>query len=312
MDRIGTDQHPDYLADTGQRLGQSLAVLATLGEAAARLAAVEIRRRQWREAQDDRRRERHGQQPAGEGTPRPSPTSPETEARNAARRDRRLIARALDAQWLAAADLYDLAITWRTARLREPQFEEARGVASLVEDRLREFYPRPMRGYDEAVADGMPRPQAMRAAVEEMARTPVMRAHGGRRSAAISPGSGVTVTPDELDAAIRNERARLAAGLTDEVYRDLHRLGAAGRAAADHLRQMLDAHQATAQATRKPNSAGQGEGTTTAPTPPQMSQQWYPQGTQNTGVLPGHVARLRPANVSGLTNGLGGNVRPTR
>ncbi|WP_033345789.1 hypothetical protein [Catenuloplanes japonicus] len=74
MDGIGQDQHPDYLADIGQRLGQGLAVLATLGEAAARLAAVEIRRRQWREAQDERRQARRDQQHGRSDVSPPSPT----------------------------------------------------------------------------------------------------------------------------------------------------------------------------------------------------------------------------------------------
>jgi hypothetical protein len=34
MDGIGQDQHPDAVAEVGQRLGQGLAVLATLAEAA--------------------------------------------------------------------------------------------------------------------------------------------------------------------------------------------------------------------------------------------------------------------------------------
>jgi hypothetical protein len=49
MDPIGHDQHVDVTAEVGQRLGQGLAVLATLGEAAARLAAEETRRKQRRE-----------------------------------------------------------------------------------------------------------------------------------------------------------------------------------------------------------------------------------------------------------------------
>jgi hypothetical protein len=295
VEHIGQDQHPDFLAETGQRLGQSLAVLATLGEAAARLAAVESRRRQWREAQDERRDARHTGRP---GRP-PSPTSPEAELQQARKRDRRLIGKALDDAWLDRADLFDLATVWRAARLRETQFREARAAAEQVEDRLRDFYPGPMRRYDDAVRAGVGRAQAMRAAVEEMARTPVMRAHGGRRSAAIVPGTGVMISPDDLDTAIRQERGRLADGLDRRCIADLRRLGAAGHAAADHLEQMLKAHRAATTTPPTPGAGSQTAGSSSpGHMPPQTASTWYPEGTRGDGVLPAHVAGLRPANAS--------------
>ncbi|MFI5843891.1 hypothetical protein ACIA8K_29755 [Catenuloplanes sp. NPDC051500] len=279
MDGIGQEQHPDFLAESGQRLGQSLAVLATLGEAAARLAAVEIRRRQWREAQDERR--------SGRLSSPPSPTSPDADLQRAKKHDRRLIAKALDDIWLDRADLLDLATVWRAARLRETQIPEARAAAEQVEDRLRGYYPGPMRRYDDAVRAGTGRAEAMRAAVEEMARTPIMRAHGGRRSAAINGGIGMVVDPDDLDAAVQRERSRLAEGLDSRCVADLRRHGAAGHAAADHLERMLAAHRTGAP--------GRAPG---AHTPPQTAFTWYPEGTHGAGMLPAHVAGLRPANTS--------------
>ena len=77
MDGIGQEQHPDAVAEVGQRLGQGLAVLATLGEAAARLAAEEMRRTQRREedaenlraARDDRQADRLAQHAASRREP---------------------------------------------------------------------------------------------------------------------------------------------------------------------------------------------------------------------------------------------------
>src|SRR5436305_15057562 len=45
MDQIGPDQHPDVAAEVGQRTAQAVAMLATLSESAARLAAEERPRR---------------------------------------------------------------------------------------------------------------------------------------------------------------------------------------------------------------------------------------------------------------------------
>lgn len=198
MDGVGHDQHPDMAAEVGQRLGQGLAVLATLGEAAARLAAEEMHRRQRREEQTERFQERLRTEQAREerrklrevpGKRRTGlPDEVFAEQRRAARRDRRLIAQTLDPKWLARADLLDLATVWRTARLRENEFPEARIAAEEVEQRLREVYPRPMVRYDQAVAGCVSRAEAMRVAAWQMARTRPARSHGGSRFPAVGPG----------------------------------------------------------------------------------------------------------------------------
>ncbi|WP_198154184.1 hypothetical protein [Catenuloplanes japonicus] len=133
-----------------------------------------------------------------------------------------------------------------------------------------------------------------------MAKIPVMRAHGGRRSAAIRPGTGVTISPDDLAGAIRDERARLGAGLSDGAYiRDLQRHGLAGRAAAEHLQQMLDAYRATARPQADSHGTPPVETASSYERGPRDTAfQWYPDGPAGSGVLPGHVAGLRPANTS--------------
>ncbi len=141
MDGIGQEQHPDVVAEVGQRLGQGLAVLATLGEAAARLAAEEMRRKERREEQREERAEqvraaRDKQQAADR-------LAQHAASRREAQRDRRLMAQTLDPDWWSRADLHDLATVWRAARLREAEFPEARATAEQVEERLREMYPRP-------------------------------------------------------------------------------------------------------------------------------------------------------------------------
>src|SRR5437763_246676 len=132
-------------------------MLATLSQSAARLAAEERRRRLLlqeqreeaaeRQAKDARKLRAHADKLA------------EHAARQRAAHDRRIVAQVADPDWLAGADLYDLAVAWRTARVREHQFPEAQGSAQAVEERLREMYPRPMDLYDEAVRNGTPAPK---------------------------------------------------------------------------------------------------------------------------------------------------------
>src|SRR5438067_1671777 len=122
MDGIGQDQHPDVVAEVGQRLAQGLAVLATLGEAAARLAAEERRRKAQREERAEQLRERL--QAQEKKRQQQDDLAQHAEMRRAAQRDRRLIALAVDEDWLARADLLDLASVWRAARVREHEFPE--------------------------------------------------------------------------------------------------------------------------------------------------------------------------------------------
>src|SRR5207249_2491781 len=76
----------------------------------------------------------------------------------------RIVARTTDPDWLAGADLYDLAVTWRTARTFHDSLASAGVAAETVEQRLRQMYPEMMARYDEAVRDGTRRQDAMQTA----------------------------------------------------------------------------------------------------------------------------------------------------
>jgi hypothetical protein len=320
MDSIGQDQHPDPVAEVGQRLGQGLAVLATLGEAMARLAAEEMRRRErWvgqaEQLADQIRREQQRRGAADE-------LARHAERRREADRDRRLIAQTLDPNWLARADLLDLATVWRAAQVRNDEFPEARASAERVEERLRDMYLRPMDLYDEAVANGVSRATAMRVAAQEMANTRPARPHGGRRSSALT-GSEPTLGTENLDAAVRDERARLADGVPPAEYaEELERLGAGGSAAAQALREVLAARaeqelrwgRADAATPDDPGTTSVDEHATRgmpgnasavgdanrdaagARTAAQLAGEWYPAGLHEPGVVPAHVAGQHPAN----------------
>jgi hypothetical protein len=316
MDGIGQEQHPDMVAEAEQRLGQGLAVLATLGEAAARLAAEEMRRREQREDRAEQVRAARDKQHAADRL------AQHAAGRREAQRDRRLIAQTLDPNWWDRADLHDLATVWRAARVREAEFPEARAAAEQVEEWLRGMYPRPMDLYDQAVANGASPAAAMRVAAEEMAHTRPARPHGGRRSAAIEPGPE-PVGSDGFDAAVRQERTRLADGVPPASYADeLERLGVGGAAAAQALREVLAARaaqewresQAAAAIPDDPATASVDEHTTTgrpgsaratgeanraqagARTAAHLAAEWYPEGMNHPGAMPAAVAGRQPAN----------------
>lgn len=326
MERIGQQDHPDLNSEVGQRLGQAVGVLSTLAEAGARLAAEEMRRRERREEQAearrrvDERRERQARRAAEQA---------DSLARHAAdqraQHDRRVMAQTLDPQWMDRADLLDLATGWRTARLREHQFPEARVAAETVEDRLRQRYPRPMDLYDQAVRDGVPRAEAMRTAAAQMARTPVMRAHGGRNDAALGPG--VSLDEAGLAAAVSDEQVRLATGVDPQRYtEELARLGPGGQAAAQALREALAARAGTEAAQGRRDAAtpddprtpgvdehatvgmphagkdlGDADRDTAAAgtrTAAQLAAEWYPEGLHHPTAMPREVATRAPANTT--------------
>jgi hypothetical protein len=324
MDQIGHEQHPDVSSEVGQRVGQGLAVLATLGEAAARLAAEEMRRRERRAEQ------RAAEDQQREETTRRLREHSDRLAQHAARQralhDRQVIAQAADPDWLARADLLDLARVWRTARVREHEFPNARGAAEAVEERLRQMYPRPMDLYDEAVRAGTPRAEAMRTAAAEMARTPVMRPHGGGRAAALETGPDNPMGEAAFAAALSDEQIQLATGVDPAAYaQELARLGPGGDA-AQALRDALAARagremtqgRADAAIPNDPATASVNEhtavgmprnardtadanrdaataGTRTAA---QLAGEWYPDGMHHPTAPPAQVAGKRPANAT--------------
>jgi hypothetical protein len=229
----GQTEHPDIAAETTARLGQGLAVLATLGEAAARLAAEETRRR-------ERADEIRGQRDQAR---RASAIEADQLARQAAQlrtdADRRLMAKVDDPDWLRRASLIDLAKVWRTARTRETEFPDARTAAERVEGRLREIYLRPMDLYDQAVSAGTPRAEAMRMAAEQMARTRPARPHTTRRAAALPRGPNPMRPIHSGDAATVHGAATATA-----AYSELARMGAGGQAAARALAGILSSRPA--------------------------------------------------------------------
>lgn len=319
-------EHPEWSSEIGQRAGQGLAVLATLSEAGARVYAEESRRRERRQEQAEQRAE----------ATRTATEHADGLARHAAglraQHDRRTVAQASDPDWIARADLLDLARVWRTARVREREFPEAGNAARIVEERLREMYPRPMDLYDQTVTNGASPAAAMRVAAAQMARTPVMRAHGGRNSAAIgAPPVGAEV----FDTAVAAERDLLARGVDLGAYiAELSRLGAGGDAAAQALREVLaartgqeqrqgaadaatpddpatvtvDEHQAVGMPSnaRDVGDANRDQAAATAPTSPvALVQQWYPDGPSHGATLPAHLAGTRAANVPTSTRTTG-------
>jgi hypothetical protein len=330
MDQIGHDQHPDVAAEAGQRASQAAAMLATLGEAAARLAAEERRRRLVLQQQ---REEETEQQAKDARTLRARADKlAEHAARQRAAHDRRIMAQVADPDWLARADLYDLAVAWRTARVREHQFPEAASAAEAVEERLREMYLRPMDLYDEAVRNGAPQADAMRMAAAEMARTPVMRPRpGGSRAGALGPASGPPIGDEAFAAAVADEQIRLATGVdADDYLAELQRLGPGGQAAAQALREALAAQagreaaqsRADAATPDNPTTPGVNENATVGMprnaadmgaanrdaatasavgdprTAAQLASEWYPEGINHSGAVPAHVAARRPANTT--------------
>ena len=332
MDQIGPDQHPDVAGEVGQRAGQAAAVFATLGEAAARLAAEERRRRLLLQQQ---REEVAEQQAKDERKLRARAAKlAEHAAQQHAAHDRRIIAQVIDPDWLAHAGLYDLGVAWRTARVREHQFQEAHDAAEAVEERLREMYPHPMDIYDEAVRNGTPRADAMRMAAAEMARTPVMRPRpGGSRAGVLGPASEAPVGDEAFAVAVADEQIRQATGVDAEDYlAELRRLGPGGVAAAQALREALtaragrEAAQGHADAATPDNPATPGvdehdtvgmprnaadmsaanrdaataasAGAPRTRTPAQLAGEWYPAGINHPAAMPAHVAGKRPANTA--------------
>ncbi|MEV6928422.1 hypothetical protein AB0M46_28595 [Dactylosporangium sp. NPDC051485] len=228
---------------------------------------------------------------------------------------------------------------WRTARLRENQFPEARAAAETVEDRLRDMYPRPMHLYDEAVRNGTPRADAMRAAAEEMAHTPVMRPYGpGKRAGALGAADGPVVGVATFDTAVADEQIRLATGIDPADYlAELRRLGPGGDAAAEALRAALleragrEATQALADAGTPDDPATPGvdehavdgmpdnaahigaanrDSAAAQRSAAQLAGEWYPDGLNHPHGMPSDVARRTPATAvpassAGRTTGLG-------
>jgi DNA primase catalytic core len=87
-------------------------------------------------------------------------------------RQRRLITQATDPDWLARADLLDLALAWSTTRTFEGHHPAVAAAVTTVEQRLRELYPQALTGFDEAVRAGTAPAEAMGVAAPALPGTP--------------------------------------------------------------------------------------------------------------------------------------------
>lgn len=334
MDQIGHDQHPDLAAETTQRAGQAVAVLATLSEAAARLAAEQLRRREQREQQAHEDQERRTR--AADKLREQDQLARYAAARQRTAHDRRIVAQTLDGDWVATADLYDLATAWRTARIHEQDFPEARAAAETVEDRLRHLYPDAMDRYDDALSHGVPRAAAMGMAAAAMFSPPTARPYGpGTRAGALTAADQpANLDPDFVDA-IADEQLHLATGTDPDDYAtELARLGTAGDAFTEALREALaeragrDLAHAAADAATSDNPAtpdvdehtteGQPHSTTDTAdanrdnaaagrTAAQLAGEWFPDGLNHPHAMPPDVANRQTATTTrtaGRTAGL--------
>jgi DNA primase catalytic core len=103
-------------------------------------------------------------------------------------REQRIVAQTTDPGWLATADLYDLAVTWRTAVTFHDSLASAGVAAETVEQRLRQVYPDMMAHYDGAVREGTRRRDAMLTAVRYLPDA-LRRAGDGALTSSVRGGS---------------------------------------------------------------------------------------------------------------------------
>jgi hypothetical protein len=239
-------QHDDPISEAQGRALQALAVLMTVSESTARWATAGAQNRA-RKAEREATNERLG-----------------TLARQQADRlgeqarieqDRALMDRAFDDEWLAQADLHDIAELWRTATMYAAAGDpRAREAMRRAEGRLRELHPTLMDAYDRNRAAGQHPADAMRAAaysVWEAESRPGPDRSGRPHGNVPGPASGLRAgangkaigasgdayrrsrepkpigpggpTLDALDAAVRAEVVRLAAGVDPEALDQMQR-----------------------------------------------------------------------------------------
>jgi hypothetical protein len=221
-------QHDDPIGDARSQMVQALAVLTTVGEAAARWAAAGAQNRAQRAEQA--LRTQHMQDAADR-----TAAQAHAEADQAARA---LMDQAFDRRWLDRAGIHEVAQVWRTAAMYAASGDErATQAMRRVHERLHVLHPGLMAAYDRHRAAGKNLAAAMQAAVHEAwiaeARqrgTSEARPHGnigdppqalraGANGRAIGTGPdpfGVRLV-DELDAAVRAEIARLAVDINPEL-----------------------------------------------------------------------------------------------
>jgi len=215
-----TQPHDDPLGEARNQILQGLAVVATVGEAAARWAAVGIQNRAAAEERQDL---------ADQAARRIQRAA--TDA--ADKKDQALIDKGLT-DWLSRATMDETVRLWRTATVHAATGNHrAAQAAGLAAERLRQMNEPLMHAYDRRRASGMSQAEAMRAAAYDVARTypeppSGARPHGTREPqqlgqhgpAALTGGPGLL---DEMDAAVRAEAGRLAAHISPEALDRLQR-----------------------------------------------------------------------------------------
>ena len=216
-------QHDDPFAEARNQMLQGLAVAATVGEAAARWAAVGI---QNRATQTERQT---AAEQASRAAQRLATTAQE-------KQDRALIDKAFT-DWLSRATLDETVRVWRTATVYAAAGNTRAGEAAwLAQDRLRKMNGPLMDAYDRHRANGMGQAEAMKAAAYQMWETQTHyppqsggRPYGTRESETLRAGAGGKTLAaggsslDELDAAVRAEAAQLAAHISPEALAQLQR-----------------------------------------------------------------------------------------
>jgi hypothetical protein len=221
------EQYEDPFGETRQQALQGLATMATVGEAAARWAAVGIQNKaaeRERQAQQDRAAEA-AQQEADKLAAQ-------------VRAEREKMAASLDGDWLVnKASFAEAAAVWRTATVHAAADDPlAQRAAHFAEQRLRKIRPDLMDAYDAHRAAGMPVADAMRAATRDVweadarraGAPPAAHAQGNtpdrpriRQNGPALPAGGEIL--NDLDAAVRAEAMRIATHVRPESLDELQR-----------------------------------------------------------------------------------------
>ncbi|MEU7802659.1 hypothetical protein AB0B10_25705 [Micromonospora arborensis] len=230
--------HEDPLDEAKRTALQSVSVLSTVGEAAARFAAVSIQ-------QTAAKKERAaGREEAAETAAR--------EARrlaDEARVAREKVAARYDGSWIKTATLREAAEVWRDATVYATTGDPvARKVADLALNRLGELHPQWREAYERNVRAGRSAPDAARDAAREVWESAAAtvtrpsrgaRPHGGGDLDELRAGANGRALPaggqalNDLDAAVRAETVKLLGDVSPEALDRLQRdLRASGRTPA--------------------------------------------------------------------------------
>ena len=223
-------QHDDPFGEARGQLLQALAVLTTVGEAAARFAVAGV---QNRAARIQQRAEAARVEAAAHQRADQIAATARAEQDRAARR---IIDKAFDQTWLNTAGTRETAELWRTAAIQAAATgsTRARDAMRLAETRLRQLNPTLMDAYTRHRASGMNLTDAMRAAAYEvlqhLPRERAARPHADRpydrppaKAIGTAPDPLGQAAADELDAAVAAEVQRLAHGVDPELIERVQR-----------------------------------------------------------------------------------------